>query len=335
MMAAKSDKENERRLDILAELMKEAGNKECADCSAKGPRWASWSIGIFLCINCAGIHRSLGTHISKVKSATLDKWTEEQVERMQNMGNARAKEIYEASVPSHYSIPTSGSSAHALENWIKAKYERREFVQRGMKFSSPEPSPSRERRDRDKDREKRRAEREKRRAERERRRELEERGIQRSQSPSPQVAPPPQSTTTATTNTATAMHHHRSSSAPAKQSTDLHELLGFADGTPNPEATSSPKVDKASIMSLYATPMQPSMGLHTTNHVRMQPNYNISFGGNTSYMAPTSYMMSPQGYGGYPMGYQAGGYAPTSLYNTPLSTGITVPMGYGGQVRLN
>ena len=45
-----------------------------------GTRWASWNIGIFLCIRCGGLHRSLGTHISKVKSVTLDKWTDEQVE---------------------------------------------------------------------------------------------------------------------------------------------------------------------------------------------------------------------------------------------------------------
>jgi stromal membrane-associated protein len=44
-----------------------------------GPRWASWNLGIFLCIRCAGIHRNLGVHISKVKSVNLDSWTPEQV----------------------------------------------------------------------------------------------------------------------------------------------------------------------------------------------------------------------------------------------------------------
>ena len=44
-----------------------------------GPRWASWNIGVFLCIRCAGIHRNLGVHISKVKSVNLDSWTPEQV----------------------------------------------------------------------------------------------------------------------------------------------------------------------------------------------------------------------------------------------------------------
>ena len=44
-----------------------------------GPRWASWNIGIFVCIRCAGIHRNLGVHISKVKSVNLDSWTPHQV----------------------------------------------------------------------------------------------------------------------------------------------------------------------------------------------------------------------------------------------------------------
>ena len=41
---------------------------------APGPRWASMNLGIFLCLNCSGIHRRLGVHISKVKSVTLDGW---------------------------------------------------------------------------------------------------------------------------------------------------------------------------------------------------------------------------------------------------------------------
>lgn len=44
-----------------------------------GPRWASWNLGIFLCIRCAGIHRNLGVHISKVKSVNLDTWTADQL----------------------------------------------------------------------------------------------------------------------------------------------------------------------------------------------------------------------------------------------------------------
>lgn len=47
--------------------------------SCKGPRWTSWNLGIFLCIRCAGIHRKLGVHISKVRSVNLDTWNSEQI----------------------------------------------------------------------------------------------------------------------------------------------------------------------------------------------------------------------------------------------------------------
>ncbi|KAJ7423160.1 Stromal membrane-associated protein 2 [Willisornis vidua] len=45
------------------------------------PRWASWNIGVFICIRCAGIHRNLGVHISRVKSVNLDQWTQEQIQK--------------------------------------------------------------------------------------------------------------------------------------------------------------------------------------------------------------------------------------------------------------
>lgn len=58
--------EQEKLQTILNEILKEEENKYCADCEAKGPRWASWNLGVFLCIRCAGIHRNLGVHVSKV-----------------------------------------------------------------------------------------------------------------------------------------------------------------------------------------------------------------------------------------------------------------------------
>ena len=52
------------------------------------PRWASWNLGIFICIRCSGIHRGMGTHISRVKSVDLDAWTDEQ---LQSAGRTRAE----------------------------------------------------------------------------------------------------------------------------------------------------------------------------------------------------------------------------------------------------
>lgn len=52
-------------------------NRVCADCGTEKPDWASLNWGVLLCIECSGIHRSMGVHISKIRSFTLDKWDPE------------------------------------------------------------------------------------------------------------------------------------------------------------------------------------------------------------------------------------------------------------------
>ncbi|KAK3930186.1 Stromal membrane-associated protein 1, partial [Frankliniella fusca] len=91
------------------------------------PRWASWNLGIFLCIRCAGIHRNLGVHISKVKSVNLDSWTPEQVVSLQNMGNSRARAVYEANLPDNFRRPQTDSP---LEAFVRAKYEQKKYIAR-------------------------------------------------------------------------------------------------------------------------------------------------------------------------------------------------------------
>ncbi|ODQ44779.1 hypothetical protein PICMEDRAFT_36812, partial [Pichia membranifaciens NRRL Y-2026] len=81
----------------LMQLLQEPCNKHCADCkTSRNPRWASWNLGMFICIRCSGIHRSLGTHISRVKSVDLDSWTDEQTESMCSWGNKRANAYWES-----------------------------------------------------------------------------------------------------------------------------------------------------------------------------------------------------------------------------------------------
>uniref|UniRef100_A0A915IM70 Arf-GAP domain-containing protein n=1 Tax=Romanomermis culicivorax TaxID=13658 RepID=A0A915IM70_ROMCU len=110
---------------ILNDLLKEEENKYCADCEAKGPRWASWNLGVFLCIRCAGIHRNLGVHVSKVKSVNLDSWTPEQVQSIRVFGNSVAKAVYEAYLPEHFRRPQTDGS---LETFIRAKYEQKRYT---------------------------------------------------------------------------------------------------------------------------------------------------------------------------------------------------------------
>lgn len=109
----------------LMKLLQYDENKECQDCMAKSPRWVSWNIGVFLCIRCAGIHRNLGVHISRVKSVNLDTWTPEQIAQLETMGNSMGRAVYEANVPDNFRRPQTDS---ALESFIRAKYETKKYI---------------------------------------------------------------------------------------------------------------------------------------------------------------------------------------------------------------
>ncbi|KAM0907399.1 hypothetical protein ACQ4PT_016153 [Festuca glaucescens] len=121
--ASVSKELNARHKKILEGLLRLPENRECADCKSKGPRWASVNLGIFVCMQCSGIHRSLGVHISKVRSATLDTWLPEQVAFIQSMGNEKANGYWEAELPPNY-------DRVGIENFIRAKYEDKRWIPR-------------------------------------------------------------------------------------------------------------------------------------------------------------------------------------------------------------
>lgn len=102
-------------------------NCHCADCGAKDPRWASSTLGIFLCINCSGRHRNLGTHITFVRSCTLDSWTPEQAALMENVGNQVANDFWEATLPPDYPRPKT-EDLEGLTKFIRMKYEQRKWA---------------------------------------------------------------------------------------------------------------------------------------------------------------------------------------------------------------
>ncbi|XP_068762721.1 arf-GAP with dual PH domain-containing protein 1-like isoform X3 [Montipora capricornis] len=125
----------EKNRAVILELMKTPENNKCADCGAPNPEWASASMGLFICITCSGIHRNLGAQVSTVKSLRLDTWTDEKLEFMKQHGNDKGNVIWAKNVPIFYRRPRP-EDAHVLkEQWIRAKYERKEFVD-----GAPEPS---------------------------------------------------------------------------------------------------------------------------------------------------------------------------------------------------
>ncbi|KAH9600423.1 Arf GTPase activating protein [Trypanosoma melophagium] len=113
--------EHQRRLD---NLLRQPENRECCDCSAKQPSWASTNLGVFFCLRCAGLHRAMGTHVSKVKSTTMDTWEEEMIHRCEAIGNARGRLLYEQNLPAHLR-PTPSSQNTVVERFIRDKYERK------------------------------------------------------------------------------------------------------------------------------------------------------------------------------------------------------------------
>ena len=117
-----SKAQSEQHKKILSQLLKQECNRRCCDCLARGPTWASVNLGLFVCLNCSGVHRSLGTHLSKVRSTTLDTWLPEQVEFISKLGNVRANAFWEARLPRGFRRPTEGDMS-ALKNFITEKYQ--------------------------------------------------------------------------------------------------------------------------------------------------------------------------------------------------------------------
>ncbi|RAL38692.1 hypothetical protein DM860_002670 [Cuscuta australis] len=139
-------------------LRKVCGNEKCADCGATEPDWASLNLGVLVCIECSGVHRNLGVHISKVRSLTLDVrvWEPSVLALFESLGNAFVNSVWEESLQSrgsfqvnhgptslyksdkqqqlYISKPSKGDPISTKEKFIHAKYAEKMFVRKSKDY---------------------------------------------------------------------------------------------------------------------------------------------------------------------------------------------------------
>ncbi|KAJ0265843.1 ADP-ribosylation factor GTPase-activating protein AGD4 [Hirschfeldia incana] len=129
--------------DVLTSLRGIPGNDACAECNAPDPDWASLNLGVLMCIECSGVHRNLGVHISKVRSLTLDVkvWEPTIKDLFRNLGNAYCNGVWERLLHLDHDCergstdklelitkPSSKDSFALKEKYIHVKYLEKALV---------------------------------------------------------------------------------------------------------------------------------------------------------------------------------------------------------------
>uniref|UniRef100_A0A667XZK8 ArfGAP with SH3 domain, ankyrin repeat and PH domain 1a n=1 Tax=Myripristis murdjan TaxID=586833 RepID=A0A667XZK8_9TELE len=124
------EEEEELTKSIIDEVLRSPGNDTCCDCGAAEPRWLSTNLGILTCIECSGIHREMGVHVSRIQSLELDKLGTSELLLARNVGNCSFNEVLEAGLPCPSPKPSPCSDMTARKEYINAKYIDRKFVVR-------------------------------------------------------------------------------------------------------------------------------------------------------------------------------------------------------------
>ncbi|CAI8039126.1 Arf-GAP with coiled-coil, ANK repeat and PH domain-containing protein 3, partial [Geodia barretti] len=133
------------KVNVTKELYAVAGNEACADCGNTKPKWASINLGVLVCIECSGVHRSLGVYVSQVRSLTLDTLKPEWLEKLKEFGNKNSNGIYEKNLPEDFdreAVRTEeGRQEFITEKYIELKYtgeEERETIREQRKETRAE-----------------------------------------------------------------------------------------------------------------------------------------------------------------------------------------------------
>lgn len=136
---------------LLKLLQENISNCKCADCNSPNPEWCSINFGIVICIECSGIHRSLGTHITKVRSLTLDvvTFTPDLVDLIKKIGNDIANAYWEARLDENEDLDSTGKKwakpsptddRNVKLKYITAKYADRKFLLSQVPASTLDPT---------------------------------------------------------------------------------------------------------------------------------------------------------------------------------------------------
>ncbi|KAM5211285.1 arf-GAP with SH3 domain, ANK repeat and PH domain-containing protein 1 isoform 4-T4 [Hipposideros larvatus] len=121
---------------IIEDVQRIPGNDVCCDCGSAEPTWLSTNLGILTCIECSGIHREMGVHISRIQSLELDKLGTSELLLAKNVGNNSFNDIMEANLPSPSPKPTPSSDMTARKDYITAKYVDHRFSRKTCSSSA-------------------------------------------------------------------------------------------------------------------------------------------------------------------------------------------------------
>ncbi|MED6286520.1 Arf-GAP with SH3 domain, ANK repeat and PH domain-containing protein 1, partial [Characodon lateralis] len=115
---------------IIEDVLRMPGNEICCDCGAAEPKWLSTNLGILTCIECSGIHREMGVHISRIQSMELDKLGTSELLLAKNVGNSSFNEIMEANLTSPSPKPSPSSDMTVRKEFINAKYVDHKYAKK-------------------------------------------------------------------------------------------------------------------------------------------------------------------------------------------------------------